>query len=78
MLEYLKLMSWGIRTVRQLSVADVLQVGHRVVVAHLGAGVELLQPLQSLSRRKFGARLRRDAARHRIPHSKKWPLASSN
>lgn len=54
------------RTVLDLPVADVL---HRVVVAPLRAGVELLQPLRGSSRRKFGARLGRDAARHRIPHS---------
>lgn len=43
--------------IRDLSVADVLQVGHRVVIAHFGAGLELLQPLRRLSRRQLGARL---------------------
>ena len=57
-------------TIRDLSVADVLQVGHRVVIARLGAALLLLQTLRRLSRREFGARLGRDAAWHRVPHSK--------
>lgn len=53
---------WWAPTIGDLSVADVLQVGHRVVVANFGAGLELLQPLRRLPRRQFGARLGRDAA----------------
>lgn len=48
--------------IRDLSVAYVLQVGHGVVIAHFGAGLELLQSLRRLSRRELGARLGRDAA----------------
>lgn len=59
----------GTPTIGDLSVADVLQVGHRVVVANFGAGLELLQPLRRLPRRQFGARLGRDAAWQRISHS---------
>lgn len=58
----------GPPTVGHLSVADVLQVGHRVVVARLGARLELLQPLRRLPRRQLGARLRGDAARKRVSH----------
>lgn len=38
-------------TVGHLSVADVLQVGHGVVVAHFSARLEFLQPLRRLPRR---------------------------
>lgn len=38
-------------TVGDLSVADVLQVGHSVVVAHFSARLEFLQPLRLLPRR---------------------------
>lgn len=54
--------------VGDLSVADVLQIWPSVVVAHVGAGVHLLQPLRSLSRRQFGAGFRGDAAGERVPH----------
>lgn len=41
----------GQPTVGDLSVADVLQVGHGVVVAHFSARLEFLQPLRRLPRR---------------------------
>lgn len=57
-------------TVRDLSVTDVLQVGHGGVIANFAAGLELHQPFCRESRWYFGARLGRHAAWHRIPHSK--------
>lgn len=59
---------WTSRTVGDLSVTDVLEVGPRVVVAHVGAGVHLLQSLRSRPRRELGAGLGRDAAWYRVPH----------
>lgn len=62
----------GIRLQRQLvwdlSVADVLQIRPGVVVAHVGARVNLLQPLRCLSRRQFGAGFRGHTAGERVPH----------
>ena len=47
---YLSLVFRWTHTIRDLSVAYMLQVGHSVVIAHFGAGLELFQPLCRLSR----------------------------